>query len=125
MSKLTKIFLGNRGEDSVESESSVEKVKTERPPSRSRARRSIRGKKTSHSPAVGESVSDESSSEHEAIRRARKALIPLIKKTTEGKEPISIGLVLAILNQETGNHKSANVLIEEYKLDKIFGLKKF
>ena len=123
MSKLTRIFSGEE-DGSVETDSSVEKVKS-RPPSRSRARRAIGGKKLPSKTVSSGTVSDESSGEHEAVTRARKALKPLIDQTTKGKEPISIGLVLAILNQETGNNKAANVLIEEYKLDKIFGLKKF
>lgn len=122
MSKLTKIFSGKEGQKKT---SSDEKASVDRPPSRSMARRSIgRSKRPSVATSVKAST-NESSGEHEAVKRARKALKPLIEKTTKGKPPISIGLVLAILNQETGNNKAANVLIEEYQLDKVFGLKKF
>jgi hypothetical protein len=121
MSKLTRIFSDNE-KKSVETDSSE---KVNRPPSRSRARRAIGGKKSGSNTVSSGTAGDESSGEHEAVAKARKALKPLIEQTTKGKEPISIGLVLAILNQETGNNAAANVLIEEYKLDKIFGLKKF
>lgn len=125
MSKLTRIFSGSGEEEPVETESTVEKVIGNRPPSRSRARRAISGKKTAYRPISSNGATDKTSGEHEAVVKARKALKPLIEKTTKGSPPISIGLVLAILNQETGHTTAANVLIEEYKLDKIFGLKKF
>lgn len=62
--------------------------------------------------------------EPEAIRTARKQLRELIKATASGKEKAAVGLILAICTQETGNHAAANVLIEQYGLDKKFGILK-
>lgn len=58
------------------------------------------------------------------VDEARKKLKPLIDEAIVGQPANAIGLVLAILNQETGNHKAANILIDEYKLTATFGIRK-
>jgi len=63
--------------------------------------------------------------EPEVIRTARARIKALIDRATEGHPPQAVHLVLAIVNQETGNHSAANALIREYRLDKLFGLRQF
>lgn len=63
--------------------------------------------------------------EPESVQRARKRLRGLIKQATGDAPPEAVGLVLAIVTQETGNHAAANALIDEYGLEKTFGIKKF
>jgi hypothetical protein len=63
--------------------------------------------------------------EPEPIQVARKRLRSIVATLTEGRPPSAVGLVLAILNQETGNHAAANALIDELELTKTFGIMKF
>jgi hypothetical protein len=78
----------------------------------------------SHLPANGNGA-QESADEPEAIREARVRLRALIAAATADAPRSSVGIVLAIVNQETGNHVAANALIDEYGLTKLFGIKKF
>jgi hypothetical protein len=65
-------------------------------------------------------------SESPAVAAARKKLEPLVKMLAPSDSPpAAVGLVMALLNQQTGNKSAANLLIDEYKLDKLFGLQKF
>lgn len=63
--------------------------------------------------------------EPQAIRDARVRLRTLIAAATKDAPKPSVGIVLAIVNQETGNHAAANALIDELGLEKLFGIKKF
>ncbi len=67
----------------------------------------------------------EKATEHPAVTKARARIAEIIKKTSDGKSALAIGLVLALVNQETGNHAAANIIIDEHGLDKKFGLEKF
>lgn len=67
----------------------------------------------------------DSSSEPEAIAKARTRLRTIVNRLSSGRSPRAVHLVLAICNQETGNHRAANAIIEEMQLDKRFGIKKF
>ena len=49
----------------------------------------------------------------------------MITAATKDAPKPSVGIVLAIVNQETGNHAAANALIDEYGLERLFGIKKF
>lgn len=57
-----------------------------------------------------------------SIARARKRIRELVDYASSGAPANSVGLVLALLSQETGNKASANQLIREHKLDELFGL---
>lgn len=75
-------------------------------------------------PANGNAGPDELPS----ITAARERLRALISQATAGMEELDkpgVGIVLAIVNQETGHHAAANALIDEYQLDTLFGIKKF
>lgn len=112
---------------------------TERAELRGRRRRRARGaddRLGSHKPANengGQSAENENgddstqaaSGEPEAIRDARKRLRGMINAVAKGAPKPSVGIVLAIVNQETGNHAAANALIDEYGLERLFGIKKF
>jgi hypothetical protein len=63
--------------------------------------------------------------EPETIRVARARLRSMIAQTTKDAPRASVGIVLAIVNQETNNHAAANALIDEYGLERLFGIKKF
>jgi len=63
--------------------------------------------------------------ESEPLAKARVRVREILNAITEGQPKESISLVLAILNQETGNQKAAEVLIDEFELDKKYGLLKF
>lgn len=64
--------------------------------------------------------------EPEAIQKARQRIRELLKQVVpKDAPPVSIGLTLALVNQETGNTQAANVLIDEYQLEDKFGVKKF
>lgn len=63
--------------------------------------------------------------ESEPLAKARLRVRDILSAVTEGQPKESISLVLAILNQETGNQKAAEVLIDEFELDKKYGLLKF
>lgn len=60
-----------------------------------------------------------------AVAKARERIREILKQVASGAPPAAVGLVLAIVNQETGNQVSANALIDEFELDKKFGLMKF
>lgn len=62
--------------------------------------------------------------ENPHVALARKQIRVVLETITKGKEPVAIGLILAVLNQETGNYDAANSLIEKYDLEKLFGFKK-
>ncbi len=63
--------------------------------------------------------------EPEAIMKARERLRELLQEATAGAPREAVGLVLAILSQETKSQKAAEALIDEFQLDKKFGLQKF
>jgi hypothetical protein len=75
--------------------------------------------------ASADDTEEDNDSEPEAIRAARTRLRSMIAQVSAGAPKPSVGIVLAIVNQETGNHAAANALIDEYGLEKLFGLKKF
>ncbi len=63
--------------------------------------------------------------EAEPLAKARIRLREILAAVTEGQSKEGVSLVLAILNQETGNQKAAEALITEFELDKKYGLLKF
>jgi hypothetical protein len=63
--------------------------------------------------------------EAEPLAKARVRVRAILDAVTVGQPKESISLVLAILNQESGNQKAAEVLIDEFELDKKYGLLKF
>ena len=63
--------------------------------------------------------------ESEPLAKARLRVREILTAVTGGQPKESISLVLAILNQESGNQKAAEVLIDEFELDKKYGLLKF
>lgn len=63
--------------------------------------------------------------EPEPVAVARQRLRAIVSQLVEGRPPSAVGLVLAILNQETGNHAAANALIDELGLTAAFGILKF
>ena len=87
-------------------------------------RRARRGR-NAKSKATGGKGEAKPQGEPEAVRAARERLKPLVKQLSDGQEAISVALVLAIVTQETGHHKAANALIDEFELDTKLGLKKF
>jgi hypothetical protein len=95
-------------------------VQKGKPPTRARGRRA-RTRKTVPSPGVPPSAPVEP----EAVQKARARIKELVRKLAHGRPEASVGLVLALVNQETGNQKAANALIAEYRLDELFGVKKF
>lgn len=94
---------------------------------RGRRRRKTAIKLGSHEPANenGAKRVDSASDEPDAIRSARERLRGMIAKVSGDAPKPSVGIVLAIVNQETGNHAAANALIDEYGLERLFGIKKF
>jgi hypothetical protein len=79
----------------------------------------------SHLPANGNGGAQHATDEPDAIREARTRLRAMIAAATKDAPKPSVGIVLAIVNQETGNHAAANALIDEYGLERLFGIKKF
>lgn len=64
--------------------------------------------------------------ESNIITSARARVAALIKDASSPLEAAqSIGLVLALLNQQVGNLDAANALIDEYSLGEKYGLEKF
>lgn len=63
--------------------------------------------------------------EPETIRKARARIRIIVQSVVKDKERSAVQLVLAMMNQETGNTQAANLIISEYKLDELFGLKRF
>lgn len=108
----------------------VEPLKADEPAQEARPERRLRRKRRarsplgSHLPANG-NAGEKQSEEPEAIREARERLRGLIAAATADAPKSSIGIVLAIVNQETGNHAAANALIDELGLERLFGIKKF
>lgn len=107
-----------------------------RPESAEVARVDLRGRKRrvkpgTHRPAnenAGQRATDRAqaaSDEPLPIRAARQRLRAMIEAVSKDAPRPSIGIVLAIVNQETGNHAAANALIDEYGLESMFGIKKF
>lgn len=92
---------------------------TPSPPRRSRARRA-------QNPASKKSAKALASKEEpDAIRKARERIRAFVREVTKDAPKASIGIVLALVNQETGSHKAANALIDELDLEKSFGIRKF
>jgi hypothetical protein len=65
------------------------------------------------------------SKEPDTIRNARQRIRSIVKSVVHDKERSAVQLVLAMVNQETGNTAAANCIIKEYRLDELFGLKCF
>ena len=107
----------------------VEPLQESAPVRRRRKRRAIAASDVGgHKPANDVDSGDASNApddEPQTIREARARLRGLIAAATKDAPRSSVGIVLAILNQETGNHAAANALIEELGLEKLFGIKKF
>ena len=57
-----------------------------------------------------------------AVAKARARIKAVIDATEEQYGPEAIGLALAIVSQETGNHAAANSLIREYRLLEKYGI---
>lgn len=64
--------------------------------------------------------------EPESVSRARFRIRELLRKALAGSDAnkTTVGIVLALVSQETGNHAAANVLIDDYKLDELLGIAK-
>jgi hypothetical protein len=63
--------------------------------------------------------------EPEAIRKARSRIRAiLVKVGAVGMDSNVIGITLAIVSQETGNHEAANALIDKFDLEDAFGILK-
>lgn len=60
--------------------------------------------------------------EAEPIAKARQRIREIVTKISDGRPREAIGLVLALVSQETGNQSAADALIKEFKLDEKFGL---
>lgn len=60
--------------------------------------------------------------EPEPVRKARARIREVMEATEAQFGPNTIGLALAIVSQETGNHEAANSLIREYNLTKLYGI---
>jgi len=59
-----------------------------------------------------------------AVAKTRDRIRALLTKAQIDKSSkVTIGIALALLSQETGNHAAANALIVEHKLDVLLGLK--
>lgn len=80
----------------------------ERPPVRARVSRAKRATKPKGEPAV--------------IQKARKRIAALVKEVRQDAPASAVGLVLALVTQETGDKAAANALILQHKLDEKFGL---
>jgi hypothetical protein len=59
------------------------------------------------------------------VQKARARIRRLVERTTSNAPRLAVSLVLALINQETGNHRAANEIIDEFGLEKRFGLQKF
>jgi len=60
--------------------------------------------------------------EPEAVRKARARIKKVVEAAKVQFGTQTVGLVLAICSQETGNHDAANQLIAEYNLTERFGI---
>ena len=75
-------------------------------------------------PALPPSVPvDEPKSPVDAARESLRLLVGT-QKWDDPKAAAAVGLTLALLSQETGNHEAANVLIDKYDLGR-FGIQKW
>lgn len=86
---------------------------------RAKGRRKIR-RRTVPAPGV-----PPTQSEPLAVQKARERIRGIVQSLVQDKERSAVQLVLAMVNQETGNTAAANLIIAEYKLDELFGLKRF
>jgi hypothetical protein len=60
-----------------------------------------------------------------AVAQARSRIRELLRKAVpEDATPATLGIVLALVSQETGNHVAANALIDEYGLTAALGIAK-
>lgn len=55
--------------------------------------------------------------EHPSIAKARERIRGLVEQAAGDTAPNIVGLTLALVSQETGNHAAANALIDEYSLE--------
>jgi hypothetical protein len=61
--------------------------------------------------------------EHPAVKQARVRIREVLFQVIPGKYDAStVGITLALVSQETGNHGAANVLIAEYQLTEKYGI---
>lgn len=61
--------------------------------------------------------------ESEPVSKARARIRALLSKAVpEGTDKATVGIVLALVSQETGNHRAANALIDEYGLVDALGI---
>lgn len=132
MSKLrnavSKIHLKRLGQDvePLKRDEELQGLRALRGRRRRRARVAETGEsvRDTHLPA-NQNGAQEPTQEPQPIREARARLRTMIAAATANAPRSSVGIVLAIVNQETGNHAAANALIDEYKLAKLFGITKF
>lgn len=64
----------------------------------------------------------EGSMEPDAVTKARARIKAVMSAAETQYGSNVVGLALAIVTQELGNHEAANSLIAEYELDKRFGI---
>ena len=70
-------------------------------------------------------VSPQASAESDSVAKARARVRELVSKAVpEGTAKATVGIVLALVSQETGNHRAANALIDEYGLADALGISK-
>lgn len=64
--------------------------------------------------------------EPEAVHKARFRIREVLRKALAGTDatPTTVGITLALVSQETGNHAAANAIIDEYKLTDLLGIQK-
>jgi len=60
--------------------------------------------------------------EAEPVTKARERIKRVLEAAEKQYGANAIGLALAIVSQETGNQKAANLLIEEYNLIELYGI---
>lgn len=61
--------------------------------------------------------------EHPAVASARVRIREILFAVIPGKfDKGSVGISLALVSQETGNHAAANALIQEYNLEEKYGI---
>ena len=64
--------------------------------------------------------------EPEAVHKARFRIREVLRRALAGTDatPTTVGITLALVSQETGNHAAANAIIDEYKLTELLGIQK-
>ena len=78
-----------------------------------------------HGPQLQSLLAGNGRAEHQAIAITRARIRATLEEAGAGDYDHNIvGIALALLSQETGNHAAANALIDEYKLDERFGIQK-